>query len=215
MGLNGEGAGRPTARDGRPADCTRWLGGSPSLLRSRSKIACGAHRPLCHLGQLASNPEKVQNEGVTVEVQWSELQRDPKGVAALADRGDVRVRRRDGAALLLTREDRASSTAEGAVAAARALRNLLAHMEPQIAAAALVDEFPWADLLPQRDRAQFVTDFVRAFQASAEMGQWTPLAQTVREWKATAAVHADPELVEQLTSPLNDDFGAVPDPTED
>jgi uncharacterized protein DUF6247 len=158
--------------------------------------------------------KKFRMKVVTVEVQWSELQRNPKGVAALADRGDVRVRRRDGAALLLTREDRASSTAEGAVAAARALRNLLAHMEPQIAAAALIDEFPWADLLPQRDRAQFVTDFVRAFQASAEMGQWTPLAQTVREWKATAAVHADPELVEQLTSPLSDDFGEVPDPTE-
>ena len=101
------------------------------------------------------------------------------------------------------------------MAAARALRNLLAHMEPQIAAAALVDEFPWADVLPEQDRVQFVTDFVRAFQASAEMGQWTSLAQTVREWKATAAVHADPELVEQLSSPLNDDFGAVPDPTED
>ncbi len=65
--------------------------------------------------------------------------------------------------------------------AARALRNLLAHMEPQTAAAALVEEFPWADVLPQPDRAQFVTDFVRAFQASAEMGQWTALAQTVRD----------------------------------
>ena len=79
----------------------------------------------------------------------------------------------------------------------------------------LVDEFPWADVLPEKDQAQFVTDFVRDFQASAEMGQWTSLAQTVREWKATAAVHADPELVAQLSSPLNDGFGAVPDPTED
>lgn len=188
------------------AVAVRVLGVGEVLLARRSR-----RRPK----RLAPNPEKVQNEIMTVEVRWSELQRDPKGVAALADRGDVRVRRRDGAALLLTREDRASSTAEGAVAAARALRNLLAHMEPQIAAAALVDEFPWADLLPQRDRDQFVTDFVRAFQASAEMGQWAPLALTVREWKATAAIHADPELVEQLTSPLNDDFGAVPDPTED
>lgn len=149
-----------------------------------------------------------------VEVQWSELQRDPKAVAALADRGDVRVRRRDGAALLLTREDRVSSTADGAVMAARALRNLLVHMGPQAAAAALIDEFPWSDVLPEQDRAQFVTDFVRAFQASAEMGQWTLLSQTVREWKATAAVHADPALVQQLSVPLDDDFGVVPDPTD-
>lgn len=100
---------------------------------------------------------------MTVEEQGSELQRDPKNVAALADCGDVRVRRR--AALLLTREDRASTAAEGAVAATRALRNLFAHMDPQIAAAALADEFAWADVLPQRDRAQFVADFVRAFHA--------------------------------------------------
>lgn len=148
-------------------------------------------------------------------MQWSDLQRDPKGVAALADRGDVRVRRRDGATLLLTREDRAGSTAEGAVTAARALRNLVVHMESRAAAAALTDEFPWVDALPAQDRAQFVTDFVRAFQASAEMGQWTALAQTVREWKATAAVHSDPDLAEQLSGSLNDDFGAVPDPAGD
>lgn len=150
---------------------------------------------------------------MAVEVQWSELQRDPKAVTALADRGDVRVRRRDGAALLLTREDRASSAAEGAVIGARALRNLLAHVGAQAAAVALIDEFPWSDVLPEQDRAQFVMDFVRAFQASAEMGQWTPVSQTVREWKVTAAAHADPELAEQLSGPLNDDFGVVPDPT--
>jgi hypothetical protein len=96
---------------------------------------------------------------MATEVQWSELQRDSKGVAALADQGDVRVRRRDGAALLLIREDRASSAAEGAVTAARALRNLLAHMPPGVAAAALVDEFPWVDALPRDDRVQFVADF--------------------------------------------------------
>lgn len=43
----------------------------------------------------------------------SELQRDPKSVAALADSGDVRLRRRDGADLLLTREDRLQATGEG------------------------------------------------------------------------------------------------------
>ena len=152
---------------------------------------------------------------MTVEVQWSELQRDPKSVAALADRGDVRVRRRDGAVLLLTRDDRASATAEGAITAVRALRTLFDHVEPSVAAAALLDEFSWSDVLPEHDRTQFVTDFVRAFQASAESGHWAPLAQTVREWKTTAAIHADPELVRQLCDPPDSDFGLVPDPTAD
>ena len=99
--------------------------------------------------------------------------------------------------------------------AARALRTLLGHLGTDAAAAALLDEFAWADVLPEHDRIQFVADFVRAFQASAEMGQWIPLAQTVREWKTTAAIHADPELVQQLSGSLNEDFGPVPAPTTD
>jgi hypothetical protein len=130
--------------------------------------------------------------GAAKEVQWSELQRDPKGVAALADSGDVRVRRRDGAALLLMREDRVRATGEGAFAAARALRNVLVHSSPEVARAALTDEFPWLDLLPPADVAQFVSDFTRSAMIAAELGEWSVLAETVREWKSTAAIHADP-----------------------
>lgn len=99
--------------------------------------------------------------------------------------------------------------------AARALRSLLARVDPDAAAMALTEEFPWSDALPAVDRAQFVIDFARAFQASAELGQWSLLAQTIREWKATAAVHADTDLAARLSGTLNDDFGMVPDPTED
>ncbi len=155
---------------------------------------------------------------MATEVQWSELQRDPKSVAALADQGDVHVRRRDGAALLLTRADRAATSAEGAVHAARALRNLLTHLPKEVqdtAALSLADEFPWVDVLPAADRRQFVIDFCRAFQVSAELGQWSPLEQTIREWRNTAAIHADPELATSLSEPIEgDDFGPVPSPTE-
>jgi hypothetical protein len=151
---------------------------------------------------------------VTTEVQWSDLQRDPKSVAALADKGGVRVRRRDGVDLLLLREDRANSAAEGAVLAARSLRNLLNHLPPETAADALVDEFPWVDVLPPDDRVQFVADFVRAFQASAELGEWSGLAQTVIEWRNTALIYADPTLARHFAEPLGDDFGPVPHPTE-
>ena len=150
---------------------------------------------------------------MTTEVQWSELQRDPRGVAALADQGDVRVRRRDGVPLLLVREDSATAAADGAVSAARALRNALAHLDGAVAADVLVEEFPWVDLLPDAERLRFVADFVRAVGASAELGRWAVLAQVVTEWKATAAVHADPALVVELSRPLDGDFGPVPAPT--
>jgi len=150
--------------------------------------------------------------GVTTEVQWSELQRDPKGVAALADRGDVRVRRRDGVPLLLVREDSARSATDGALSAARALRNALAHLSGDAAADTLVEEFPWVDLLPEADRRRFVSDFVRAVGASAELGRWSVLAQVLVEWKATAAIHADLALVEELTRSLDEDLGPVSAP---
>ena len=149
---------------------------------------------------------------MTTEVQWSELQRDPKSVAALADRGDVRVRRRDGVPLLLVREDSAESAAVGALSAARALRNALAHLSADDAVGALIEEFPWLDLLSEADRRQFASDFVRAVQASAELGRWSVLAQVMVEWKATAAVFADPVLAEELTRPVDDDLGPVPAP---
>src|SRR5688500_17091111 len=149
---------------------------------------------------------------MATEVQWSELQRDPKGVAALADQGDVRVRRRDGVPLLLVREDTAEAAAVGALSAARALRNALAHLPADDAVGALTEECPWLDILPEADRRQFATDFVRAVQASAELGRWTVLAQVILEWRATAVVHADPTLAEELSRPLDDDLGPVSAP---
>jgi hypothetical protein len=148
---------------------------------------------------------------MTTEVQWSELQRDPRGVAALADRGDVRVRRRDGVSLLLVREDRAEAAADGALAAARVLRNALLHLD-EAAHEALTQEFPWLDLLPVDDRRRFAGDFARTVQASAELGQWDVLSQALVEWRATAAVHADPALTAELSRPIDDDLGPVPAP---
>ncbi|GAA1256259.1 hypothetical protein GCM10009609_19290 [Pseudonocardia aurantiaca] len=149
---------------------------------------------------------------MTTEVQWSELQRDPKSVAALADQGDVRVRRRDGVPLLLVREDRASASAEGAVTAARALRNAFVHLSAEGALESLSEEFPWVDLLPDGDKPRFAMDFVRAVQVSAELGQWEVLSQVLVEWKATAAIHTDPALAAELSRPIDGDMGPVPAP---
>ena len=103
---------------------------------------------------------------------------------------------------------------EGALAAARALRNILAHLSVDAAVEALTEEFPWLELLPGAELPQFVSDFTRAARISAELGQWSVLAETVREWKATAAVYADPHLLRQLTGALSEDHGHVPGPLE-
>jgi hypothetical protein len=156
--------------------------------------------------------KKFRMDAVTTEVQWSQLQRDPKGVAQMADAGDVVVRRRDGVPLLLTREDRASASGAGSVTAARALRNVLSHLPASEAAEFLRDEFPWIDRLPREDLALFVVDFARAVQASAELGDWSGLTQVIVEWQSTALAYSDPALVRVLTEPIEDDLGEVPSP---
>lgn len=150
---------------------------------------------------------------MATEVQWSELQRDPKGVAALADQGVVRVRRRDGEPLLLIKEEEANGSAQGAIAAARTLRNIVVHHR-EATVEALRAEYAWLDLLPKEDQAQFATDFIRAVQLASDLGRWSGLDQTIYEWRATAEVYGNPELLERLTRPLDDDedYGPVPPP---
>ena len=89
------------------------------------------------------------------------------------------------------------------------------HLSDEGDAEALTEEFPWVDLLPEPERRLFVLDFSRAVQTAAELGQWPVLGQTVREWKAKAAVHAESRLVSELTRPLDEDFGVVPAPEGD
>ena len=148
------------------------------------------------------------------EVQWSDVQRDPKSVAAKADDAPVRVRRRDGVPLVLMREDRAVAAEQGAVTAARALRTALKALSRSGVAVALRDEFPWLDVLPASELAQFTIDFTRATEACAELGEWGLFTRTVSEWKATAAIHADSELHRNLTEAVVGDFGPVPAPDE-
>lgn len=76
------------------------------------------------------------------------------------------------------------------------------------------DEFRWTEDLPEDERARFAADLAEASQASAELEQGSVLAQTIREWRSTAAIHADPVLAKQLSGPIDDDFGPLPAPTD-
>ncbi|WP_156994314.1 hypothetical protein [Pseudonocardia acaciae] len=151
----------------------------------------------------------------TTEVQWSELQRDPKGVAALADKGAVRVRRRDGDALLLIKEEQARQSTQGALIAARTLR-IWARLQPDQVREVLREEFAWLDLLPVDGQAEFVTDFVRKVETASELNRWSVLEQMMYEWRSTAEIYADPELFQALTRPIDgEDHGPVPPPVMD
>ena len=135
------------------------------------------------------------------ERPFSDLLRHPKEVAREVAEGDILLRRRDEPDLWLSRADREVERSEAFAAVARALRNLAVHW-PAALAEALGDAFPWIEFLPSADRRIFVQEFSRIVVAAAELDNVRPLTQLLREWRATAEVHADPELARRLRRKL-------------
>ncbi|CAN5862132.1 hypothetical protein BH24ACT3_BH24ACT3_04610 [soil metagenome] len=135
------------------------------------------------------------------EHQFSDLLRRPKDVTDDVEDGDVLLRRRDEPDLRLSRADREAHRAEAFSALGRAMRNLAVH-NPRALSDALSDAFPWLEFLQPGDRRLFLDEFSRVVTAAAAVDNYEPLTQLVREWRATAEIHADPKLAKRLRRPL-------------
>jgi hypothetical protein len=66
--------------------------------------------------------------------------------------------------------------------------------------------FPWSRFLPEHDRSTFEDSLIETLQACASLGNFAKLDEMVGDWKATALVHADPELAADLKRPIANDF---------
>lgn len=132
-----------------------------------------------------------------IERPFSDLLRKPKEVTDDLEQGDVLLRRRDEPDLRLSRADREAERADTFSAIGRALRNLAVH-SPTALGDALGDAFPWVEFLPAADRRLFLDEFSRVVAAAAALDDYEALSQLVREWRATAEVHADPKLARRL-----------------
>jgi hypothetical protein len=146
-----------------------------------------------------------------IERPFSDLLRHPKEVAGEVEDGDVLLRRRDEPDLRLTRADRDAERSAAFAALGRALRNVAIH-EPKLLGTALVDAFPWLEVLPSNDRKAFVDEFSRVVVAASELDSYALLTQVVREWRATAEIYADPGLARRLAKPIHANGERVPRP---
>ncbi len=145
--------------------------------------------------------------------QWSEAARSPRDVAAVAEAaGWVRLERRGEVPFVLVREDRLEESQQGLEAIARLLGLLLDRVSSKTAASLIEKIFSWTRFLSVEGRAEFVREYIETFTACNELQVWAPLGQLIHEWKATAAIAADPELVKALREPIDTDFGPVPPP---
>lgn len=148
-----------------------------------------------------------------IERPFSELLRQPNDVVAdLADH-DVVLRRRNAPALRLSAAEREEERDEAFDALARLVRSIVVH-SPAGLESTLDDAFPWATFLPRQDRKLFIDELTQTLLAVSMVDNFAPIGQLLREWKATAEIHADPRLARRLRRRLDGSGEAVPAPAD-
>ncbi len=150
---------------------------------------------------------------VTDEATLTKFLRDPHAVMEAVEHRDVVLHRRGGPALRLSLESRSQQGGEGVALVARLLGDVLDGPAHEQLLTALTVELAWPALLPGPDREAFLVDFVQTARAAAEVGVLAPLVAVLADWKATAAIYADPALAADLHRPLPGDGGPVPAPS--
>lgn len=150
----------------------------------------------------------------TIERNLTEMLRSSGDVLREAEHHDVVLRRRDGADMMLVELDRERAIRRSLGDAARIIVMMSDAPSEEQVIDLLPRALPWAEFLSRADRQAFLHDFVRTAAACIDADVFEPLAQLDREWRATAAVHADPALRAELAASADDedDLGPVPRP---
>ena len=136
------------------------------------------------------------------EHTFTHMLRNSGEVLAEVERRDVVLRRRDGEDLFLGLRSREESVRDALGILARLL--VAASVDPMTrsrVAGALVASLPWAGFLPDHERVEFVNTLASTAAACVDLGTFEPLAQLIDGWRATAEVHANPDLVGLLNVP--------------
>lgn len=147
----------------------------------------------------------------TPVLQWSDLARNPKQIAEIVERdGEARIERRGDEQLILMEARRYDDTRNHLETATRLLRNVVLS---EAVDDAVEQTFPWTAVMSPAARVSFFGEFVETFAACMDLDVWIPMEQTLHEWKATAAIYADPELLAVLRRPkVVEELDPVPPP---
>ena len=127
--------------------------------------------------------------------------RNSGDVLAEVEHRDVVLRRRDGEDLFLSLRSREESVRDALGVLARLL--LAASVDPETrkrVAGALSASLPWTTFLPENERSEFFEALTSTAAACVEVDTFEPLAHLIEGWRATAEIHANPELAEVLSA---------------
>lgn len=147
------------------------------------------------------------------DVPFSELLHHP---AATAERLQavraLRLRRRDAADLALMRIEQLERDESVVEFTTRLLAGMVRSENVDMIRRLLPDAVPWVTFLPAVDFDAFVTDLVEVATGAAALGNLSPVAVLLTQWRHSAEVYSDPVLLELLTTESDGDFGPVTAP---
>lgn len=135
-----------------------------------------------------------------VEHTFTHMLRNSGDVLAEVEHRDVVLRRRDGEDLFLGLRSREASVRDALGMLARVL--LAASVDPttrQSVTGALSASLPWTTFLTDDERSEFFDALASTAAACVEVDTFEPLAHLLDGWRATAEIHANPELGKLLS----------------
>jgi len=138
-------------------------------------------------------------------VKFSDLQREPRQVSQEVDRGPVRVTRRDGAPLVLMREDTLQTTMDGMRLVSQVLGLWMAG-DPREIDQNLGVLFPWVAYLSRAERSDCARELLDTARACTATEEYLPLLACAKAWQSTAEAYAagwDKEPVEWFDEPVS------------
>lgn len=129
------------------------------------------------------------------EHTFTHMLRHSGAVLAEVEHRDVVLRRRDGDDLILGLRAREASVRDTLGVLARLL--LAASGDPDTrdrVSAALAVALPWSRFLPDPERAELFESLTATAAACVDVDIFEPLAHLLEGWRASAEVHANPNL---------------------
>ncbi|MET9917390.1 prevent-host-death family protein [Streptomyces sp. NPDC006435] len=154
----------------------------------------------------------VRLQAETESVSFTDLSRNPKGVAARAAAlGRLRVTHRDAPDMVLTTAVQAENAEENLTTASRLFLALMKQDDgAKSLLLALPEVFPWVRHLDAEEVRAFTVELLEALSDAAELGAGEAVHRAIVSWRATARINADPDQLRQSSRPIDgDDLGPV------